>query len=439
VRTILGGLWQHRDFRNLWAGQTASMLGSNMTAVAMPIIASITLHASIFQMGLLSASAYLPYLFVSLFVGAWLDRRTKRPIIILADLLRAVILLIVPIAWWQGFLGMPLLIAVSLLIGMCSVVADIGSQSILPVVVGRGDLVEGNSKLEVSRSASNIGGNALGGALLQALGVGLSLVINSVLFIVSTVFTFLIRSPEPRPERTQRRLWGDIADGARFVVQHRTIRVLVLATLIANFFALAKEPIYLLFITRTLGLAPAYVGLVLASAGVGALIGALLAKRVSRAIPLGWLLVTTSAGIGVVNLLTPVATIVPTVFAVVLLVVTHVLDAALVIISNVNLRSYRSAVTPDNMQARMNASIRMIVVGIAPIGGIVGGIVGGVLGITPALIVTSIGVLAAALPIAFSHIRHVTAIPDEEEADAAGTDSSQPNEPDESRVGSHDS
>lgn len=414
VTKYFGGLWRHQDFRNLWAGQTTSMLASSITAVAIPIIASISLSASVVEMGFLSATAYLPYLLASLFIGVWLDRSQKRPIIIGADLFRAAALLVIPIAWWQGFISIPLLIVVNLLVGLCSVVADNGNDSILPVVLDRSDLVEGNSKLEVSRSASTIAGKALGGAVVQAFSVPIAVLFNSVFFALSTFFTFRIRTREAKPERTEeQRVWSDIAEGGRFVLGNRTIRVLVLATMIANFFALGREPIYLIFVTRTLELSPIWIGLIFAADGVGALIGALVSKSISRALPLGRLLVLTSALVGVVSLLVPLASVLPVPLAVAVLIIAGMLDSALIIVCNVNLRSYRSSITPDSMQGRMAASIRMAVIGVGPIGALAGGYLGAWLGTTPALVIISLGIISAAAPIAFSHIRHVQAIPAE--------------------------
>ncbi|MFD8705833.1 MFS transporter [Kitasatospora sp. NPDC059648] len=408
-----GVLRRNGDFRNLWLGQSASMLGSNMTAVAVPLIASVTLSASISELGVLSAASYLPYLLVSLFVGVWVDRKPKRPIIIGADLLRGATMMLVPCAWWLDALTVPLLVGVVLLVGLCSVVADIGNASLLPALVERDDLIEGNSKLELSSSVSNIGGHSLGGVIVQALTGPVAMALNAATFVVSALFTSRVRRREPAPESTGEpgSVWKDAAEGTRFVLGNPLLRVLVLATLVANFFALACEPLFLAFVTRSLDLAPTFVGVILASSGAGALIGAVLAGPMSRRMPLGRLLVFTSTAIGLASLLTPLATVVPEAAAIVLLLVMHVVNSAMVIVCNINLRAYRTSITPDELQGRMTAVVRMVVMGGAPLGAVFGGFLGDRIGVSPALVFASVGLLVAAGIIALSPVRRVTEIP----------------------------
>jgi MFS family permease len=422
ANTSSGRLWRHPDFRNLWVGQSASMLGSNISAVAVPIIASILLSASLFQMGLIAAVGYLPYLFMSLLAGAWLDRKPKRPFLIAADLIRGFLLLLIPVAWWLHLLTIALLLVVLTLVGFCSVVADIGGTSILPALVGRDELVDANSKLEISSSVSNIGGNAVGGAIVQAITAPLAMICNAALYLVSAVFTSLIKKKEPVPDAgpTEKSILRDIREGLVFIIGNVPIRILTGATLVANFFAMAFEPVYLIYITRTLHLLPIFIGLVLSSSGLGAFLGALVAGPLSRRIPLGKLLVLTSVVVGLASLLTPTATFVPTPIAVVLLVIMHVFDGAAVIACNINLRSYRTSITPDNLQGRMTASIRMVVMGMSPLGAIFGGLFGGWVGVQAALIVIAAGMLSAAAIIGFSRIRKVVKPVESSETDAVG-------------------
>jgi MFS family permease len=409
-----GGLWRHAGFRNLWAGQTASMFGENIFEVAFVVIAAILLHATLIEMGLLSAIGYLPYLLMSLFVGAWLDSRPKRPVIVISDLSRAGLLMLIPIAWWTHELTVPVLMGISLLVGVCNVVSDIGGTSILPAVIERADLVEGNSKLELSSSVSSTTGNALGGTIVQVLTAPVAVIINAALYAVSALFTLAVKVNEPRrePGESGRRLWADIGEGVRFVYQNPTIRTMTLATLVANFFTMALEPVFLIYIARTLHLAPLYIGLILSASGVGAFIGAATSARISRLLPLGRLLTATSIVVGLAALIVPVATYTSKPAAVVLLIFMHLIDGVAVIACNVNLRSYRTAITPDAMQGRMTASIRLVVVGLSPIGSIVGGLIGTWAGVQTALVIIALGILSAAGIIGFSPIRKVERIPE---------------------------
>ncbi|MFE3788366.1 MFS transporter [Streptomyces goshikiensis] len=428
VGDVPSGLWRHRDFRNLWLGQTSSMFAAHMVAVIFPLLASVSLNASLFEMGLLSAAGYVPYIGVSLFAGVWLDRKPKRAIIVLCDIARALLLLAIPIAWWLDLLSVPTLLVVALLVGCFSVVADVGSASILPALVERDDLIEGNSKLELSASSASIAGSALGGGIFQLLAGPVSMLINTVLFALSAFFTALIRGERKGTQGAQgaegseegaedgaeagQSIWRDMADGVAFVTGHVTVRTLVLTTLIINFFMAIAEPVALVFVTRTLDIPPYTVGLILAASGAGALVGAVIAAPMSRLLPLGRLLVLTATLTGVASLLTPLATLVPAPAAVALMVAMYVLDAAMIVVYNINVRSYRSAITPDEMQGRMNATNRMAGMGVMPIGAVLGGLLGTAVGTLPALVLASLGTLIAPLVLACSHVRTVKRVPD---------------------------
>lgn len=402
------------------------MFAAHMVAVLFPLLASVSLDASLFEMGLLSAAGYVPYIGVSLFAGVWLDRKPKRAIIVLCDLSRALLLLAIPLAWWLDILSVRTLLVVALLVGSFSVVADVGSASILPALVERDDLIEGNSKLELSASSASIAGSALGGGIFQLLAGPVSMLINTVLFVLSAFFTALIRG-ERKPgegaegtegteggEKPSQSIWRDMADGVAFVTGHVTVRTLVLTTLVINFFMAIAEPVALVFVTRTLDI-PAYtVGLILAAAGAGALVGAVVAAPMSRAIPLGRLLVLTATLTGVASLLTPLATLVPAPAAVALMIAMYVLDAAMIVVYNINVRSYRSAITPDDMQGRMNAASRMAGMGVMPIGAVLGGLLGTAVGTLPALVLASLGTLTAPLLLACTHVRTVKRVPEPE-------------------------
>ncbi|AXX31859.1 MFS transporter [Actinosynnema pretiosum subsp. pretiosum] len=412
------GLLRRANFRNLWLGQTLSMFGAEITAGVIPLLAALTLDATVLQMGVLSAVTFLPYVLISLFVGVWLDRLPKRRVIVGADLARGLLLLLIPLASVLGLLDFTFLLVIGLLVGVGTVVADIGGAAILPGVVDRADLVDGNGKLEVSSNASRMAGEAVGGALVQVLTAPFALLFNTASYLASALFTLRVRvreeDVEPDDEledATRAGFWGEIGEGLRFVFGNPIVRTLAITALLFNLFTFFIEPVFLIFITRTLGLEPIYIGLILSSSGVGGVVGALVSGRVSRRLPLGRLLVLTQWLAGGASLLIPVATLVPKPAAVVLIVVMHFVDAVMVIVYNVNQRSYRSAVTPDHLQGRMNAAIRMIVMGVCPVGALLGGVVGDVLSATTALVIGSIGILSSGAYIACTRIRHVHEVP----------------------------
>jgi MFS family permease len=154
MRPTLRGLWRRPDFLKLWAGQTVSLLGSAVTLLALPAVAIYTLGATPLQMGLLAATGSLPALLFGLVVGAWVDRRRRRPLLVIADLGRGLLLLAIPAAALLGVLRMGHLYAVAFLAGILSLIFEVAAQSLLPALVGREQLVEGNSKLETSRAAA---------------------------------------------------------------------------------------------------------------------------------------------------------------------------------------------------------------------------------------------------------------------------------------------
>jgi len=408
----LDGLWRNADFRWLWTGQTLSDVGTNMVAVVIPLLAAAQLGASAFEIGVISATEFLPYILVSLFVGVWLDRSPKRPIIVLADVVRAGALLAIPITWWADLLTVPLLVGIVFVVGMCSVVSDIGSAAILPSLVRREELIEGNSKLEISSSVSNIGGMTVGGVAIQALSapaVALAGVVTSLLAAFSTFR--ITRRHEPPPEGEQSIL-TEMSGGLRFVLGNVGVRTLAATSFLINFFAFVIEPVFLLFITRTLALPPALIGVILAMTGVGSLVGALVAERASTLLPLGRLLVLGSGLIGLNALLVPLAVLTPEPVTVALLLFSQFAYAVLVIVINVNVRSFRTALTPDEMQGRMNAAVRMLVMSGAPVGAIVGGSLGSLVGTAWALAVGAAGLLIVPLVILLSPVARVRSVVD---------------------------
>ncbi|XVS67666.1 MFS transporter [Actinosynnema sp. CA-299493] len=420
-----GSLFRQANFRNLWFGQTLSLFAAEITAGVIPLLAALTLNASVLEMGVLSAVSFLPYLVISLFAGVWLDRLPKRPVIVAADLARGVLLLLVPLAAVLDLLSMPFLLVIAVLIGIGTVIADIGSASFLPSVVGRRDLVDGNGKLEISNNASRMAGEAVGGVLVQVLTAPFALLFNTVAYAASAVFTRRIRvdpdaapedddDDEEQPDARKPDFWREVGEGLRFVFGNPIVRTLAITALLFNLFTFFIEPVFLIFITRTLALEPIYIGLILSSSGVGGVVGAMISGWVSRKLPLGTLLVVTQWLAGGASLLIPVATLVPKPAAVVLIIVMHFVDAVMVIVYNVNQRSYRSAVTPDALQGRMNASIRMIVMGVCPLGALLGGVVGNVLSATTALIIGAVGILSSGVYIASTRIRSVKEIPTEQ-------------------------
>lgn len=405
------GLLKKPDFRNFWLGHTVSSFGVQITTVAIPLIAALTLEASSLEMGILSAVEFLPFLLISLFVGVWVDRKHKRPLMIIADIVRAVVLIGIPFSIYFNILSMPILYVIAAVVGINTVIFEIAHASYLPTVVKNEELVEGNSKLEFSSSSATVVGQSIGGALIQVLSAPLSILFNVGTYLLSALYLALIKKKEAPievPEETEQNMWADIREGTTFVFHHNIIRPILIGTVIFNLFTYVIEPIFILYISRTLALDPIYIGLIFSMSGVGALLGAFIAGPMANRLGLGKTLVFSLFVAGFVSLIIPVATLMPTLPAVILIMVMYMIDAAMVIVYNINQRSLRQAVTPQNLQGRMNASIRMFGMGVVPIGAVLGGWLGGIIGTTPTLIVGAIGLMCSSIFIIFSSVRTVS-------------------------------
>ena len=397
-------LWRHRDFLKLWIGETVSEFGSQVTQLALPLAAAVTLRATPAEMGILSALQMLPFLLISLPAGVWVDRMRRRPILIAGDLVRAVTLLGVPLAGITGHLSMPLLYAVSLVTGAATVFFDVSYQSYMPALVEREHLIEGNSKMELSRSAAQFGGPGIGGVLVGLLGAAEAILFDSLSFFFSAAMLLLIgkAEPAPAPAHERRHMVHEIREGLGVVLGNRVLRSIAATTATSNLFSSISFATLILFATRDLRLDAVRIGLAFALANLGAMAGAVLAGRMATRIGLGNTLMIAIFGSSVANLLVPIA--VPAT-AMALLFVAMFIGTAGSTLYNINQVSLRQSITPDRLQGRMNASMRFIVWGVFPVGSLIGGALGTVIGIRAAIAVGAVGGLLAVLWLVFSPVR----------------------------------
>src|SRR5262245_25532423 len=277
------GLLREHDFRQLFIADTISQFGSQISVLALPLVAVLALDASALEVGILAACETVAFLLVGLPAGAWVDRMRRRDVLIVGDVGRALVLASVPLAWWLGVLSMAQLYVVGLLVGVLTVFFDVAYQSYLPHLVGRENLVEGNAKLEAVRGVSQISGPALAGVVIQWLSAPVAVAADAVSFAVSGAFVGLIRKREQRPDRgTDRRLGREILEGLRFVLGNRLLRSIAICTGSSNFFSSMTSAMLVFFLVKNLGQPPSVVGIVGSIAAVGGLLGALSATRVAR-------------------------------------------------------------------------------------------------------------------------------------------------------------
>jgi MFS family permease len=405
MRFRRAGLWKHPSFVKLWAGQSVSLFGSQITLVALPLTAVLVLGASPVQMGLLRAAATTPGFVFGLLAGAWVDRVRRRPVMIGADLGRALILASVPLAASLGALHLEQLYAVAFLAALLGLGFDTASRAYLPSLVSPGELVEGNSKLAVSGSAAEMAGPALAGVVVQVLTAPLAIVLDAVSYIVSAVSLAAIRTPESSssdPDETG--IWASIGQGLRFIVNHREIRAVMGSASIFNLFDAVMFSIYVLYVVRELGITPAALGLIFAIGGGGGLLGALLAQRVAGRFGAGpaltGALVLAVAG----DTLIPLAGG-PTIIRIGMLAMAEFVVRFGATVYWVNITSILQLLTPTRLQGRVHAADAVLGNGLGPLGALIGGLIGEMLGLRSAVVLGVLGTFLALPWIVFTSVR----------------------------------
>ena len=389
-----GSLWRHGDFLRLWAGQTVSQFGEQITTIALPLTAVLLLHANAFEMGVLGAMTTLPFVVVGLFVGVFVDSRRRRPLLIVADAARAVLLGVVPVLAVLHRLSFPPLLPIAFAVGCLTVLFDVAYQSYLPAVVGREALVDGNAKLETTRALSQVAGPSLGGVLTSALTAPVAVAANALTYVVSVISLIAIRAVEPAPEpRTQRTL-PQIREGLAWVLGQPMLRAIAGCTGTSNFFGNIGTAVFVLFVVREVGLSPALLGIVYGGGSVGGIAGAMFARRIGDRLGVGPAILASAVAFTVFALLIPLAPHLESV-AVPLLVGSSVFRSFGSTAYNIMQVSLRQAVTPDRLLGRMNASMRFVVWGTMPFGSFVGGLLGTAVGLRDTLWIAAVGGLLA--------------------------------------------
>jgi MFS family permease len=415
------GLWRHRDFMRLWSAETISQFGTQVTLLALPLAAILVLDASAFEVALLQAVEYLPFILVSLPAGVWVDRLPRRPILIIGDLGRAALLASVPVAYALDGLTLAHLFVVGFSAGVFTVFFDVAYQSYLPSLVERDELVEGNSKLEVSRAGAQLGGPALAGGLVELVRAPTAILVDAVSFVGSAFFLFRIRKREERPARAdeQPNMRRELSEGLRYVLGHPLLRPIAVCTGSSNFFGMVVYAVFLVYAVRELGLTPGVIGIVLAVGNVGWLAAALSANRIARRIGVGTTIVASAALFGPAQLLVPLAP--EGNAAAPVLVAAFALTLFGAVVYNITQLSLRQAIAPERIQGRMNAVMRFLVWGTIPLGSFAGGALASWIGLRPTLWVGAIAGAFTFLPVLFSPVRSIARMPEPVE-DVAATE-----------------
>jgi MFS family permease len=302
-------LFRHRDFVKLWTAETISVFGTQITLLALPLIAANTLNVTPFEFGLLGAIEFLPFLLLSLPAGVWVDRMRRRPIMIAGDLIRAAALVSLPIAFAFDALTIWQLYIVGFINGCATVFFDVAYQSYLPAVMDRDQIIDGNAKLETTRSASFIVGPGIAGFLIGAISAPFAVLVDSVSFVVSALFLGVIRKREPKPERQvdqhgrETSMRTEIVEGLRYVLGHPYLRNIAATTGTSNFFSNILAAALILYLVRELSFSAEVIGLAFSIGAVGFLVGALVAGRIGSSFGVGRTIVASAFVFGPATLL----------------------------------------------------------------------------------------------------------------------------------------
>jgi MFS family permease len=466
----LGLLRNHPNFARLWTAATVSLFGTQVSQIAIPFIATILLRSSPGEVGLLTTLEFLPFLLFTLPAGVWVDRFPKRRILVLGDLGRAVMLASIPVAWALGSLTIWQLYVVGFVNGLMTVFFDVADQSYLPVILERDELVEGNSKLQVSQSSAQILGQPFGGGIVAVLTAPVAVLVDAVSYLGSAALILSIRERARDAAAGLRPVAGagkdgaagalramlateadelepggaggvsvaveaaaagaegaregvgpggmrtQIMDGLRYIVGHEYLGNIAATTATSNLFGNIGFAIFAFYAYNELQLTPAAVGTIGGLAGVGVLIGALTASRVQSRLGVGRTIIVTSAVFGPIGLLLPLATP-QTAFWFV--AISFFLAGLNNVLFNIAQISLRQAVTPEHFLGRMNATMRFLVWGTIPIGSVIGAALSEIVGVRTTIWISAILACFAFLPVLFSKVRGIQTIPTEEPDEAA--------------------
>ncbi len=376
------------DFHKVWAGLTVSLMGSQVTRLALPLAAALTLGAGPLEMGLLAAATQAPFLCFSLLAGVWSDRIRRRPVLIATDVGQAALLSSIPLTAALGVLRLEQLYTVAFLTGTLQVFYEIAHYSYVPSVVGRERIVTANSRIQVSYSAAESAGPGIAGVLVQWLSAPLAVLVDAFSFLVSALCIRAIRTPEAPPMPPHTSVRSQIAEGMRGLCDHPLLRPIVLASATTGLFNGAIVAIYVLYAIRALHLSPAMIGLIFATGGIAAIPGALLAPRVAQWIGVGPAIVGGWFVAAGALLLIPLAAgpaVIP------ILIASQLIAGASGTVANIHQWSLRQVVTPDRLFGRVTASHRFIVYGIEAVGGLLGGGLAAMLGLRAAIALCAVG------------------------------------------------
>ncbi len=433
--TQTASLWKHSNFLKLWASETISSFGSQFSGLAIPLTAIYYLSdrcivragpdACSYEFGILYAMGTLPFLLIGLFVGVWVDRHRRRPILVMSNLGRSALLASIPISFLAGALrlvGFPLLYGVSFLIGILTVFFDVSYQAYLPSLVQREQLVDANNRLEASRSTAQVTGPSIAGAVIQIITAPLAILLDALSFLGSAFSLSRINHEEAVASESERQpVRSEMREGLAVVLGDRRLWSIAGSTGTSNFFSSAMFALFILYAKSILGFTPLAIGLVFSVGSLGALAGVASAAPMAKRLGVGRAIVLSIAfsGPGLIAVYLAAAASSSSLAlgtlavsgSILVLVVAYLILSWSTVVYNVNQVSLRQAIVPLRLQGRLNATMRFLVWGTIPLGGLLGGVLGATIGIHNTIGVAALGGSLAFLWVLLSPVRGLKEIP----------------------------
>ena len=399
------GLWRHPNFVRLWAAATVSTFGTLVTRTALPFTAILVLNVDALELGFIRVAELLPGLLLGLVAGAWIDRVRRRPVMVAADLLRALVLLTIPVAAFAQVLSLWQLVLVAAATSVLSIWFDVAYQSYLPTLVDRGELIEGNSKLTAAGAVAEVAAFSAGGWLVQLVTAPVAILIDVSTFVVSALYIRRIDAPEPAPAPAapDTRITTEIVEGLRIIAVDPTLRALAGSNALISAGYGIGGTVFLLYVNQEVGFDAGVLGMVFAVGGVSALAGAVAAARLT-VLPIGSLLIGSLVIWAGGQALVPLATTV-SLISIILLVGQQLITDSVATVYEINQVSLRQAITPDRLLGRVNASVRVLELGVTLAATIATGLLASVISLRALLVAEVVILLLAALWLYVSPVR----------------------------------
>jgi MFS family permease len=424
-RRLEGKLIGQSGFRRLWFGQSISEFGSQITVLALPLAAVLVLHASTFQVGLLTTAGMAAFLLIGLPAGVWVDRMRRRRVMVTADVVRALTLASVPIAYGLGVLTLWQLYGVAFITGIATVFFDVAYMSYVPGLVGREFVVEANAKLQATVSVAQVAGPSASGFLIGLFTAPVAFLADAASFVISVLSVLAIREREPAPEQTgARSLRAEMGEGLAFVARQPILRMIAGCTSTWNLFNSAVMAISVVFLVRDIHLDASSIGALTSVGAIGGVVGAVSCGVLRRWIGSARLIWLSAIVTAPFELLLPAT---QPGWRVSFFAVGMFASSFGAVVYNVHQASFRQLLCPPRLLGRMNATIRFIVWGTIPLGGLLGGALGSWLGVRTGIWVGAIGVTLAPIWVVASPLLRmrdteaVTDAPDDANPDANGS------------------